>query len=59
MCEKEIHGISMIPCKICVVSNCDDRNEKTAGCPYGKPSNEMIKWAFGYTNALRCAGIKK
>lgn len=61
MCESagERHSISHIPCKICVVEDCSSRGERVGGCSFGKPSNEMIKWAFEYTNALRYAGVKK
>ena len=57
MCEKNRHEIAMIPCKYCVVDGCEKRGDNLA-CPYGKPSNELIKWAFEYTNTLRALGIK-
>jgi hypothetical protein len=61
MCEpaNERQSIANVPCKICVVENCERRDGNVFGCSFGKPSNDMIKWAFEYTNALRYAGVKK
>jgi len=61
MCEEERFGIVEIPCSICTVEKCDQNSHgiKIRGCGYGKPSNEIILWAFAYTNKLRSMGIPK
>lgn len=60
MCEKERYKIATVPCTICVVNDCKDKDRDTMyGCCFGKVSNQMLTWAFEYTNALRYAGVKK
>lgn len=59
MCEEERFGIAETPCSICVVENCEDKGKGIRGCDFGKPSNELILWAFAYTNKLRSMGLPK
>ena len=55
MCEKNRHCICYTPCAICSVNDCDMKDNKSiGGCAFGKPSNEVIKWAFDYVHALNC-----
>lgn len=58
MCEEPRYSAGPVICKVCVVENCENKGSKVTGCDFGKPSNEMIRWAFEYTNTLRALGIK-